>query len=88
LVEFKNVSFAGKNGCFTKYVIDSIDRSEPLAYRRADAASLVGVSLDSFERYVQPELRIIRRGSIRLVPRSELVKWIERNAERALEDIA
>ena len=29
----------------------------------------LGMSLDSFERHVQPELRLIRRGKLRLVPR-------------------
>lgn len=57
------------------------DLSEPLAYRRREAAKLIGLSLDSFERHVQPELRMVRRGSIRLVPRSELVRWLDQNAE-------
>ncbi len=38
------------------------------------------MSLDSFERYVQPEIRLVRRGSMRLVPVSELERWKDRNA--------
>jgi hypothetical protein len=34
------------------------------------------MSLDSFERYVQPDLQLIRRGSLVLVPYSELEKWV------------
>jgi hypothetical protein len=35
---------------------------------RAEAAAAIGCSLDSFERYVQPDLRLVRRGRMRLVP--------------------
>lgn len=59
--------------------------SEPLAYRRQEAAEVLGMSLDSFERYVQPELRMVRRGSLRLVPRFELERWLEEHAERAID---
>ena len=56
-----------------------------LALTRAEAAASIGVSLDSFERYVQPELRLIRRGRLRLVPVTELERWLEMNAARVLE---
>ena len=58
-----------------------------LALTRAEAAEAIGLSLDSFERYVQSELRLVRRGRLRLVPISELERWLERNAERVLEDV-
>jgi hypothetical protein len=38
----------------------------------------LGMSLDSFERHVQPELRLIRRGRRRLAPRAELKQWLVR----------
>ena len=41
----------------------------------------LGMSLDSFERHVQPELRLIRRGKLRLVPLAELERWANENAE-------
>ena len=41
----------------------------------------LGMSLDSFERHVQPELRLIRRGKLRLVPLAELERWANDNAE-------
>ena len=56
-----------------------------LALTRAEAAAAIGVSLDSFERYVQPELRLIRRGRLRLVPVRELERWLDSNAARTLE---
>jgi hypothetical protein len=43
------------------------------------------MSLDSFERYVQPELRLIRRGRLRLVAVRELEAWLDRNAARVLD---
>jgi hypothetical protein len=56
-----------------------------LALTRAEAAATLGISVDSFERYVQPDLRLIRRGRLRLVPVIELERWLDSNAERVLE---
>ena len=56
-----------------------------LALTRAEAAETLGISLDSFERYVQPELRLVRRGRLRLIPVVELTRWLERSAARVLE---
>lgn len=55
-----------------------------VALTREEAAASVGVSVDSFERHVQPSLRMIRRGRLRLVPVAELERWAEEEAERAL----
>jgi hypothetical protein len=57
-----------------------------LALTRSEAAQVLGMSLDSFERYVQPEIRIIRRNSIRLVPVSELERWVDVNAALTLDE--
>jgi hypothetical protein len=51
------------------------------ALTRAEAAASIGMSLDSFERYVQPHLKLVRRGKLRLVPVRELERWIEQSAE-------
>jgi hypothetical protein len=61
--------------------IDPIPR---VALRREEAAAALSMSLDSFERYVQSELRLIRRGKLRLVPVSELRRWADDAAERTL----
>jgi hypothetical protein len=42
------------------------------------------MSLDSFERHVQPDLRLIRRGRLRLVPVDELRRWATEQAEPRL----
>ena len=55
-----------------------------LALTREEAARSLGVSLDSFERYIQPDLKLIRRGRLRLVPTSELERWVTENAQRTL----
>jgi excisionase family DNA binding protein len=57
-----------------------------LSYSKSEAAAALGVSVDFFDEHVQPELRIVRCGRRRLVPRAELEKWLERSATRALED--
>jgi excisionase family DNA binding protein len=59
-----------------------------LALTRSEAAESLGMSLDSFERHVQPELRLVRRGKLRLVPVSEIQKWLDRHAEPVLEGAA
>jgi hypothetical protein len=63
------------------------DRQAPahrLAVTRAEAARALGVSINSFERHVQPELRIVRRGKLRLIPVREIERWLEENAEWTL----
>jgi len=53
-----------------------------LALTRDETAESLGMSLDSFERYAQADVRMIRRGLMRLVPVSELERWLEANAAR------
>jgi len=55
-----------------------------VALSRQEAAASLGMSLDSFERHVQPELKLIRRGKLRLVPLVELERWAIENAESLL----
>jgi hypothetical protein len=56
-----------------------------LALTRAEAARALGMSIDSFERYVQPELRLVRRGKLRLIPVAEIERWLVENASRTLD---
>ena len=56
-----------------------------LALSKVDAANALGVSVDFFEQHVMGDLRIVRRGRRRLIPLSELHKWLEANAHRAVE---
>jgi hypothetical protein len=49
-----------------------------------EAAAALGVGPDFFDVNIRPELKVIRRGSKRLIPVSELQRWCEQNAERVL----
>ncbi len=51
---------------------------------RQEAAAALSIGLDSFERHVQPDLRLIRRGRLVLVPVTELVRWADEQVEMAL----
>jgi hypothetical protein len=55
-----------------------------VALSRNEAAASLGISLDSFERHVQPSIRMIRRGRLRLVPVVELERWADDAAERTV----
>jgi hypothetical protein len=57
-----------------------------LALTPAEAAAAIGVGPDFFAEHVGTELRIVRRGRKRLVPVDELSRWLDRNAELALDD--
>lgn len=55
-----------------------------LALTRTEAAESLGVSVDSLERYVLPHVRVIRRGSLRLIPVAELERFCDEQAEFTL----
>jgi excisionase family DNA binding protein len=55
---------------------------------RSEAATSLGVSVDFFEQHVQPELRLVRRGRLVLVPVAELERWVAQNAARTLEAVS
>lgn len=61
------------------------DRPSPprLGLTVEEAAKAVGMSESSFKRHVQPELRIVRRGSLRIIPVPEIERWLESNATLA-----
>ena len=56
-----------------------------LAYTKAEAAVALGVSIDTLERHIMAELRVVRRGRLVLLPVTELQRWLEQNAARTLE---
>lgn len=59
-----------------------------VALTRDEAAASLGISLDSFEKYVQPHIRLIVLGSRKVVPVSELARWADRAAEKPLGNVA
>jgi excisionase family DNA binding protein len=54
-----------------------------LALSKAEAAEVLGVSVDFFEEHIQPDLKIVYKGRRRLIPVRELEKWLEANGARA-----
>jgi hypothetical protein len=56
----------------------------PITLQKPQAAAAMGLSVDSFERYVQADVACIRRGRLRLYPVAELERWARENAERLL----
>ena len=55
-----------------------------IALTPPEAAAAIGVGPDFFDANVAPELRMVRRGRKRLVPVSELERWMNENADRPL----
>lgn len=55
-----------------------------VALTREEAAASLGMSVDSFERYVQPSIRMLRCGRMRLIPLAEVVRWADEHAERTV----
>jgi excisionase family DNA binding protein len=71
----------------TQHVKREIAGTPPrLALTRTQAAEALGVSLKTFERHIQADLRLVRVGRLRLFPIRELERWLELNAARTLED--
>ncbi|MEA2190749.1 MAG: hypothetical protein QOI73_870 [Solirubrobacteraceae bacterium] len=64
---------------------DYVFNVQPVAVPKSTAAAMLGMSVDSFERYVQSDLRCIRRSRLRLFPVAELERWADDSAERTLE---
>jgi excisionase family DNA binding protein len=50
-----------------------------------EAAQSLGVSRDFFDQHVKPELRVVRRGRLVLIPLRELERWAEASAARVIE---
>lgn len=57
----------------------ALDRAPAkLLVSRKDSAAMLSMSVDHFERYVQPHLPFVKTGRLLLFPLSELEAWVER----------
>jgi excisionase family DNA binding protein len=56
-----------------------------LALTREEAAMALGIGLTTFKERVQPHLRLVRMGKVRMIPVAELEKWLVENAEKVIE---
>ena len=52
---------------------------------RREAAASLGISLNHFERRVQPELKVVLSGQLVLIPVTELERWVQRHARYMVE---
>ena len=52
---------------------------------RREAAAALGISLNHFERRVQPELKVVASGQLILIPVNELERWVQRHARFLVE---
>jgi hypothetical protein len=57
-----------------------------LALSRAEAAAALGVSIDHFERHIQPHLHIVYAGKRRLIPTKELERYLAEHATNIAPD--
>ena len=64
---------------------DFVVSVRPVALTKPEAAAALSMSVDSLERHVLHDLRVIRRGRLVLIPVAELERWADANAERTLE---
>ena len=54
---------------------------ERLLYTREEAATALGMSVDTFERRVQPFIRVVPCGALVQVPPEELRRWVRENQQ-------
>ena len=54
----------------------------PVAVSKPNAAAALDMSVNTFERRVQPDLPVIRCGRLRLFAVTELERWAAENGER------
>ncbi len=58
-----------------------------LALTKPEAAQALGVSVDTLERHILPELRVVRRGRLVLIPVQEIERWLREFAALTLKDL-
>lgn len=61
---------------------------ERFLYTREEAARALGMSVDTFERRVQPFIKVVPCGSLVQVPPEELRRWVRENARLLLQRTA
>jgi len=57
-----------------------------IALSPAEAAAALGIGPDLFAQRVQPYVRLVRVGRRKLVPLSELHRWLNENADAPMVD--
>jgi hypothetical protein len=65
-----------------------VERVPRLLLTRQEAAASLGMSIDTFERRVQPFLKVVPCGQLVLVPPLELERWVATHARYLIEPAA
>jgi hypothetical protein len=63
---------------------EAYEMPSAICVQREKAASLLGMSVDSFKRHVAPEIEVIIVGRLRLYVVAQLVTWAEQRARPIL----
>jgi hypothetical protein len=58
----------------------SADADKPLLVSKPLAARLLGISIDTFEREIMPQVRVVRIGRRVMFPIGDLGAWVEEHA--------
>jgi hypothetical protein len=58
---------------------------DPILVTPDEAARLLSMSRNSWDRYVRPEVRLVRRGRLVLVRTKELERWATQNEAFTLD---
>lgn len=59
-----------------------------LALRKEEAAAALGVSDETFDRYVRPTLAVARLGTVRVYPVAAIEAWLAARASTPADDVA
>jgi hypothetical protein len=60
---------------------DSTALPRRILLRRSEAADALAMSIDSFERYVEPSIKLVIKGPLRLVPYAELERYVSETSQ-------
>jgi hypothetical protein len=55
---------------------------------KKEAAASLGMSVDTFERRVQPFIKVVVCGQLVLIPPGELERWVQMNARYLVDQPA
>jgi hypothetical protein len=73
---------AGRRSATARRPVQDVQR---YALRREEAAASLGMSVDTFERRVQPFVKVVACGQLVLVPPAEIERWVRENARLLVE---
>jgi hypothetical protein len=73
---------AGRRSAAARRPVQEVRR---YALRREEAAASLGMSVDTFERRVQPFVKVVACGQLVLVPPTEIERWVRENARLLVE---